>query len=261
MSVKAIDEDVLLVKIIDERAVLGKDFKVYGTTENPLFLAKDVANWIEYDSTQIKKMISKVDEEEKVRNNVTTPGGIQNTWFLTEDGVYEVLMQSRKPIAKEFKKEVKKILKQIRLTGGAVRNEEEFIKNYFPSFSDEVKQAMVLDLKKQNEKIQKELEEKNKFINQIAISKNSLKVAEVAQIASKNGIKIGQNRLWAKLREWGLIKESSKYDPKQRYIDCGYFEIVEGAKETYKGVFTYKTTKVTGKGQIYIIDKLLKEVS
>ncbi|XZL50379.1 phage antirepressor [Clostridium perfringens] len=260
MSVKAIDEDVLLVKIIDERAVLGKDFKVYGTTENPLFLAKDVANWIEYDSTQIKKMISKVDEEEKVRNNVTTPGGIQNTWFLTEDGVYEVLMQSRKPIAKEFKKEVKKILKQIRLTGGAVRNEEEFIKNYFPSFSDEVKQAMVLDLKKQNEKIQKELEEKNKFINQIAISKNSLKVAEVAQIASKNGIKIGQNRLWAKLREWGLIKESSKYDPKQRYIDCGYFEIVEGAKETYKGVFTYKTTKVTGKGQVYIIDKLLKEV-
>lgn len=261
MSVKAIDEDVLLVKIIDERAVLGKDFKVYGTTENPLFLAKDVANWIEYDSTQIKKMISKVDKEEKVRNNVTTPGGIQNTWFLTEDGVYEVLMQSRKPIAKEFKKEVKKILKQIRLTGGAVRNEEEFIKNYFPSFSDEVKQAMVLDLRKQNEKIQKELEEKNKFINKIAISKNSLKVAEVAQIASKNGIKIGQNRLWAKLREWGLIKESSKYDPKQRYIDCGYFEIVEGAKETYKGVFTYKTTKVTGKGQIYIIDKLLKEVS
>lgn len=245
MSVKAIDEDVLLVKIIDERAVLGKDFKVYGTTENPLFLAKDVANWIEYDSTQIKKMISKVDEEEKVRNNVTTPGGIQNTWFLTEDGLYEVLMQSRKPIAKEFKKEVKKILKQIRLTGGAVRNEEEFIKNYFPSFSEEVKQAMVLDLRKQNEKIQKELEEKNKFINQIAISKNSLKVAEVAQIASKNGIKIGQNRLWAKLREWGLIKESSKYDPKQRYIDCGYFEIVEGAKETYKGVFTYKTTKVT----------------
>lgn len=65
--------------------------------------------------------------------------------------------------------------------------------------------------------------------------------------------------MWAKLREWGLIKESSKYDPKQRYIDCGYFEIVEGAKETYKGVFTYKTTKVTGKGQVYIIKKLLKE--
>lgn len=168
-------------------------------------------------------------------------------------------MQSRKPIAKEFKREVKKILKQIRLTGGAVRNEEEFIKNYFPSFSEEVKQAMVLDLKKQNEKIQRELEEKNRFINQIAISKNSLKVEEVAQIASKEGIKIGRNRLWEKLREWGLIKQNSKYDPKQKCIDLGLFEVVEGVRETQKGVFTYKTTKVTGKGQVYIIKKLLKE--
>lgn len=248
--------------VIEERKVLGKDFKIYGTIENPLFLAKDIANWIEH--SHITKMLNNIDEDEKVKYLcINSTGVLQNNteyWFLTEDGLYEVLMQSRKPIAKEFKREVKKILKQIRLTGGAVRNEEEFIKNYFPSFSDEVKQAMVLDLKKQNEKIQRELEEKNRFINQIAISKNSLKVEEVAQIASKEGIKIGRNRLWEKLREWGLIKESSKYDPKQRYIDCGYFEIVEGAKETYKGVFTYKTTKVTGKGQVYIIDKLLKEV-
>lgn len=247
------------LEVIEERKVLGKDFKVYGTIENPLFLAKDVADWIEHSNPRM--MLQKVDAEEKVVNNVYTLGGSQETWFLTEDGVYEVLMQSRKHIAKEFKKEVKKILKQIRLTGGAVRNEEEFIKNYFPSFSEEVKQAMVLDLREQNKKIQKELEEKNKFISQIAVSKNSLKVADIAQIASKNGIKIGQNKLWAKLREWGLIKEKSKYDPKQRYIDCGYFEIVEGVKETYKGVFTYKTTKVTGKGQVYIIEKLLKEVN
>ena len=243
--------------VIEERKVLGKDFKIYGTKENPMFLAKDVANWIEH--SDVSMMLKKVDEEEKGTNNVCTLGGTQKAWFLTEDGLYEVLMQSRKPIAKEFKREIKKILKQIRLTGGAVRNEEEFIKNYFPSFSEEVKQAMVLDLKKQNEKIQRELEEKNRFINQIAISKNSLKVEEVAQIASKEGIKIGRNRLWEKLREWGLIKESSKYDPKQRYIDTGLFEVVEGARETQKGVFTYKTTKVTGKGQVYIIKKLLKE--
>ena len=182
-------------------------------------------------------------------------------WFLTEDGLYEVLMQSRKPIAKEFKKEVKKILKQIRTTGGAVRNEEEFIKNYFPSFSDEVKQAMVIDLKKQNEKIQKELEEKNRFINHIAVSKNSLKVEEVAQIASKQGIKIGRNKLWNKLREWGLIKKNSKYDPKQEYIDREYFEVVEGTKENSKGVFTYKITRVLGKGQVYIIKRLLAEAN
>ncbi|WP_042261936.1 BRO-N domain-containing protein, partial [Clostridium perfringens] len=157
------------IKVIDERSVLGKDFKVYGTTENPLFLAKDVAEWIDYSykdsrktARDTSKMLKTIDEEEKLVGTLFLSGQNREAWFLTEDGLYEVLMQSRKPIAKEFKKEVKKILKQIRLTGGAVRNEEEFIKNYFPSFSEEVKQAMVLDLRKQNEKIQKELEEKNK---------------------------------------------------------------------------------------------------
>ncbi|MDQ0150709.1 phage antirepressor [Eubacterium multiforme] len=243
--------------IIEEQKVLGKDFKVYGTKDNLLFLAKDVASWIEH--SKVSMMLNSIDEEEKLRETIFTSGQNREMWFLTEDGVYEVLMQSRKPIAKQFKKEVKKIIKQIRTTGGAVRNEEEFIKNYFPSFSEEVKQAMVLDLKHQNEKIKKELEEKDRFINQIAVSENSLKVEEVAQLASKEGIKIGRNKLWNKLREWGLIKQSSKYDPKQKYIDSGYFEVVEGVKETYKGVFTYKTTKVTGKGQVYIINKLVKE--
>ncbi|WP_415306483.1 Bro-N domain-containing protein [Clostridium perfringens] len=142
--------------IFQERQVLGKDFKIYGTKENPLFLAKDVAEWIDYEVSNVSKMVKRVDEDEKI---ITRTNNTSAT-FLTEDGLYEVLMQSRKPIAKQFKKEVKKILKQIRTTGGAVKDEEEFIKNYFPSFSEEVKQAMVLDLKHQNEKIQKELEEK-----------------------------------------------------------------------------------------------------
>lgn len=245
--------------VFEEREVLGKDFKIYGTKESPYFLAKDVKEWIEH--SDVSMMLKKIDEEEKLVQTLFVSGQNREMWFLTEDGLYEVLMQSRKPIAKEFKKEVKKILKQIRTTGGAVRNEEEFIKNYFPSFSDEVKQAMVIDLKKQNEKIQKELEEKNRFINQIAVSKNSLKVEEVAQIASKQGIKIGRNKLWNKLREWGLIKKNSKYDPKQEYIDREYFEVVEGTKENSKGVFTYKITRVLGKGQVYIIKRLLAEAN
>lgn len=101
--------------VINEQEVLGKDFKVYGTFENPLFLAKDVAEWIEH--SDVSTMLRKVDEEEKGTNNVCTLGGKQKAWFLTEDGLYEVLMQSRKPIAKSFKKEVKKILKEIRKTG------------------------------------------------------------------------------------------------------------------------------------------------
>lgn len=108
------------LKIINEQKVLGKDFKIYGSIDEPLFLAKDVAEWIEYDKSSINKMLNKIDEDEKVRNIVPTLGGAQEMWLLTENGLYEVLMQSRKPIAKQFKKEVKKILKQIRKTGGYI---------------------------------------------------------------------------------------------------------------------------------------------
>ena len=72
---------------------------------------------IEYDLSSINKMLNSVDEDEKVRKNVPTLGGIQEMWFVTEDGLYEILMQSRKPIAKEWKKKVKEILKEIRKTG------------------------------------------------------------------------------------------------------------------------------------------------
>ena len=246
------------IKVIDEREVLGKHFRVYGDIENPLFLAKDVAEWIE--NKNVSQMLNNIDEEEKGIYNVYTLGGNQNLWFLTEDGLFEVLMQSRKPIAKQFKKEVKKILKQIRLTGGAVieDREEEFINNYFTSFSDDVKKAMVLDLRNQMKKYKAELEEKTKIIKQIEISENSMLVRDVAKIASKNGIKIGEKKLYNILREWGLIFKNDT-TPKQMYIDRGYFEVVEGIREIKNKTLLYKTTKVTGKGQLYIIKRLLKE--
>lgn len=115
------------IEIIDERVVLNKEFRIYGTKENPLFLAKDVAEWIDYSKDSkgnynVSAMLSNVDEEEKTKifMNLNNSKVGSNTWFLTENGLYEVLMQSRKPIAKEFKKEVKKILKQIRQTGGYI---------------------------------------------------------------------------------------------------------------------------------------------
>nr|DAW62262.1 MAG TPA: homing endonuclease [Caudoviricetes sp.] len=106
------------LKVLNEQEVLGKQFRVYGTADEPLFLAKDVAEWIEHSKPSV--MIESVDEDEKVKvNNVyfeNRTGG-NGTWFLTENGLYEVLMQSRKPIAKQFKKEVKEILKTIRKHG------------------------------------------------------------------------------------------------------------------------------------------------
>ena len=103
------------ITMISKSIFLGKEIDVYGTAENPLFLAKDVAEWIEH--SDVSTMMRNVDEDEKVTNIVCTPGGTQSAWFLTEDGLYEVLMQSRKPQAKQFKKGVKEILKSIRKTG------------------------------------------------------------------------------------------------------------------------------------------------
>lgn len=118
------------MKVIYEQELFNNTFKIYGTKEDPLFLAKDVAEWIDYSWTNSKKtarktgqMLATIDDEEKLKATIkplqsSTPslhgGTRENTemWFLTEDGLYEVLMQSRKPIAKQFKKEVKHILKK-----------------------------------------------------------------------------------------------------------------------------------------------------
>lgn len=129
------------LQVIKEQEVLGKDFKVYGSVDEPLFLAKDVAEWIDYSfkdsrkvNRDVSKMLKTVDDDEKIKCTLNlggedySHGGIRkNTemWFLTENGLYEVLMQSRKPIAKQFKKEVKKILKQIRQTGGYIPFSQE----------------------------------------------------------------------------------------------------------------------------------------
>lgn len=95
--------------------MLGKEFRVYGDFENPLFLAKDVAEWIEHSNST--EMLRGVDENEKLNSTILSAGQRREVTMLTEDGLYEVLMQSRKPIAKEFKREVKRILKTIRKHG------------------------------------------------------------------------------------------------------------------------------------------------
>ena len=111
--------EVKTVKSFEKCLVLGKELTMYGTLEEPLFLAKDVAEWIEYDTAQVGKMIQTVDDDEKLPVKLLRAGQMREMWFLTEDGLYEVLMQSRKPIAKQFKKEVKRILKELRLKGEA----------------------------------------------------------------------------------------------------------------------------------------------
>ena len=110
------------IEAMDTREVLGKSLTIYGTVEEPLFLAKDVAEWIDYAKTgkgayDVSRMLDTVDADEKTTRISFVSGQNRECLFLTEDGLYEVLMQSQKPIAKVFKKEVKRILKEYRRNG------------------------------------------------------------------------------------------------------------------------------------------------
>ncbi len=144
-----------MTKIIKTEQIFQRKFNIYGTFENPLFLAKDIAELIDYDQSSIHKMVLLVDEDEKVRNIIPTLGGNQEAWFLTEDGLYEVLMQSRKAIAKEFKREVKKILKNIRKQGSYINSEHD-------NLSPEVKALISHDI--EIKRLDKKIEDTRKEI-------------------------------------------------------------------------------------------------
>lgn len=106
-----------VMQIVTTTTFHGQPLDIYGDKQEPWFLAKDIAKMIDYSNASLNKFLKAVDEDEKERKNVPTLGGVQKSWFLTEQGLYEVLFQSRKPKAKEFKKVVKQVLKEIRVNG------------------------------------------------------------------------------------------------------------------------------------------------
>ena len=250
-----------IMKIIDEREILGKQFRIFGDFENPLFLAKDVAEWIEYDTSSINKMLNNVDETEKVRKNVPTPGGNQEMWFLTEDGLYEVLMLSRKQIAKEFKKQIKEILKTIRKNGMYVT--ERLLDN--PDLAIQAFTKLKEERKKRKELEAKIEEQKPQvlFANTVKSSYTSILVGELAKILTQGGFKTGQNRLFDLLRKDGFLisRQGTDYNmPTQKSMELGLFEIKESTVNNPDGsIRISKTPKVTGKGQEYFINRFLNK--
>lgn len=116
-----------------------------------------------------------------------------------------------------------------------------------------------IEEREQYNKVVSELEEQNSFVNKISESNGSMLVREVAKLASKGNITIGEKALWNKLREWGYISKKST-EPMQSAINAGWFEVIERVVERDGKSFVYKTTKVTSKGQIHIIKKLSKRI-
>lgn len=250
------------LQVVEQREVLGKEFKIYGDFENPLFLAKDVAEWIEHSKSDV--MLKSVDDNEKVKvNNVYVDGrtGGNGVWFLTEDGLYEVLMQSRKPIAKEFKKEVKKILKTIRQNGMYVT--EKLLDNpdlaiqAFTKLKEEREKRKALEIKIESDK------PKVLFADAVETSKTTILIGDLAKIIKQNGVDMGQKRLFAWLRENGYLikRKGADYNmPTQKSMEMKLFEIKETAITHSDGhISVSKTPKVTGKGQQYFINLFLKQ--
>lgn len=226
------------------------------TKENEVwFVGKDVAECLGYVRAT-KAIQDRVDKEDMgevpIQDSI---GRMQNTPIINESGLYSLVLSSKLPLAKKFKRWVtSEVLPSIRQTGGYIPHSED-------ETEEDILAKAILIAQKTIEKKNKIIEQQKPlvdFANKVATSENSLLVREVAKIASKQGITIGERRLWNKLREWNLIFKNGT-EPKQYGIDRGYFEVIEGTRESSKGTFTYKTTKVTGKGQVYIIDKLLKE--
>lgn len=90
------------LKVIDERIVLEKEFRIYGTVENPLFLAKDVSNWIEH--TDLSRMVGLVDEDEKLKRTLYVSGQNREVILINESGFYSLILRSEMPKAKQFKR-------------------------------------------------------------------------------------------------------------------------------------------------------------
>lgn len=226
--------------------------------ENIWFVAKDVAEVLEFSDTHA--MTRHLDEEELMSVKLT--GMNMKSTLMNESGLYSAILRSRKPQAKAFKKWVtSEVLPSIRKHGAYMTDQvlEQAVTN--PDFAI----GLLTKLKEEKEKLvaaQQQIVQQQPlvtFAEACMQSNESLKVSEVAKLAAKHGIKIGQRQLFAKLREWNLMFKRST-EPTQTAVEKGYFEIAQGVKQKPSGEpFTWTTTYVTPKGQAYIIDRLKKE--
>lgn len=205
------------IQVLKQTELLGHQFTVYGTAENPLFLAKEVGEVLEYSESNSSKLTNLVDDDEKVRNIVTTPGGNQEVWMLTEDGLYEVLMQSRKPIAKQFKKGVKQILHEVRTTGGYISTKQDDTPEEIMARALTIAQATLAkreerlkQLEAETEQQQATIELQEKEIKQAAPKVNyydthlqSVNTLTSTQVAKQIGMVA--EKLHKKLNEVGII--------------------------------------------------------
>lgn len=224
----------------------------------PWLVGKDVALILKYTNPQ-KAIRDHVDPEDRTVNESFTVNGTMAT-LINESGFYSLVLSSKLPTAKKFKRWVTaEVLPTIRKTGGYVANEDVFVETYLPFADEPIKQLFRIQcrvINQLNERIRKD-EPKVKFADHVGDSTNVIDVNRMAKLCADHGIRIGRNRLFAWMRSRGILMCGNI--PYQEYIENGYFRVKESVYETNGQKRTYQQTFVTGKGQQYILSRLFRE--
>lgn len=231
------------------------------------FVGKDVADILGYSNGR-KALIDHVDDEDKGVTKCDTLGGIQELTVINESGLYSLILSSKLPTAKKFKHWVTaEVLPSLRKHGAYLTSETlEKVMNDPDAWI-----RVLTELK--NERSQKEQlllaveESKPKvvFADAVSVSDTTILIGELAKLLKGNGVDIGQNRLFERLRQEGYLikRKGTDYNaPTQMAMELGLFKVKETVITHSDGHTTIsKTTKVTGKGQQYFINRFLgKEV-
>lgn len=245
---------------IFENEEFGKVRTIFINGE-PWLVGNDIAVCLGYAKPR-NAVARHVDDEDKAlapfQGGCST--GIQNTVVINESGFYSLVLASKLPNAKRFKRWVtSEVLPTIRRTGGYVSNEDMFAETYLPFADEPVKELFKIQcryINQLNERIRRD-EPKVKFAEHVANTNGLIDMNGMAKICADHGICIGRNRLFAWLRMRGILMANNL--PYQEYVDRGHFKVKESVFERGGKRKVYLQTYVTGKGQQFILSKLMGE--
>ena len=232
--------------------------RVIEKDSQPWFVAVDVCRAL--DIANARDALTRLDADEKGVASTDTLGGAQGMNIINEAGLYALVLGSRKPEARAFKRWIThEVIPAIRKHGGYLTPEkvEEVLLN------PDTIIALATQLKTEREQ-RKALEEKvqadepyTNFGMAVANSSDAITIREFAKLMANDGLSIGQNRLYRWLRDNGLLMSTNA--PYQRYVDQGIFRVRESVIHAVNGDILRTTTLITGKGQMYLADKLKRD--
>ena len=224
----------------------------------PYFVGREVAMILGYKNP-LDALTKHIEEEDKGVANCDTLGGTQKMTVINESGLYSLILSSKLPKAKEFKRWVtSEVLPSIRKHGAyavdELLNDPEFAIKTFTALKEERERS-----KRLSEQIEAD-KPKVIFADSVSAAKSSILIGDLAKILKQNGVNIGQNRLfeWFRLNGFLIKSGSSKNMPTQKAAEMGLFEVKVSTVNNPDGsIRETKTTKVTGKGQVYFVNKFL----